>query len=782
MDEPNMTVLHPIQAFIWDVFDREVDDVYIARYVDKQNNELDLNAILRDPLVIKGLAFREVWHMLFKTYPSFMATNDYLMETPDGFEPMLGYMAKRVPITSLLLSNGGNQQPLLNALRQTYHDSKDIFQKNTSFVKHAIAKKMCYRFGAMEGDQPSTSSLEESGRQSHNNTQNTQNTQNTSSSNFDPFSTPTSYLASKSTIKLAQVYNREWMKAKHAWNVAEHDTVVKMYEAHKDIIRKEKLDVQHTFTDTILSTPSFDLDKSTSICSIFDAITETSSKDSSLYILLHGAHVLFLPESITSQSSNPHWQLLVNTVLEWMHQSLQPKSSNLLLIANSRVLDALGTSTGNFNIHRITLCDDVLYYYLPKIARTCVVLGPTAPKVSLSCPSSSYPTDPQHMKAEDVWFDSSLPSNSSTSTPKSRMNRVFGKHVVSMADLFPSLASSCGPPPTYHHHHHHHHHHHMINNPEFLSRIIHTYLSARHNINNSNNNNNNNNNNNTYLFYKFILDYYCKHRRSIDECLTLGHGSPESAVRRKPYAVIIIDNRPNIMNVISAKITLSNLDVSKWDLVVLCDKNDRAFYERYFGPHGNVMFHSEVMSMPIKPERFAMTFYNRLLKSVSLWETLSQYERVLMIQDDGMLLKRGLDDDGVSSHPQSYHSWMTYDYVGAVWDKAMPYNKYMESICPSYIGNGGLSLRNPKAMMHIAKKYEAESRALHFDGLQEIPEDIFFSRYCTIEGFKLPTYENAQRFASEQILNADAFGIHKCWPYHSYDQIKAFFETILTSS
>lgn len=73
--------------------------------------------------------------------------------------------------------------------------------------------------------------------------------------------------------------------------------------------------------------------------------------------------------------------------------------------------------------------------------------------------------------------------------------------------------------------------------------------------------------------------------------------------------------------------------------------------------------------------------YNKILMSKEFWSYLTKYERVLMFQTDSEILRSGIEE------------FLMYDYVGAPWT------------VKTRGGNGGLSIRNPKAMLEAIEKH-----------------------------------------------------------------------------
>jgi len=224
--------------------------------------------------------------------------------------------------------------------------------------------------------------------------------------------------------------------------------------------------------------------------------------------------------------------------------------------------------------------------------------------------------------------------------------------------------------------------------------------------------------------------------------------------------VLIIDNRANIMSVIAANITLSNLIRGKWSVTIITSPKCYDFYKKHFPT-------SILLSHPLQEKSpFDIEDYNIMLKSKSFWELLDKQNinTALLIQDDGFIIRQGMEQVFMDLQTNK----CLFDYVGAPW----PENDVLKKAgTTNMIGNGGLSLRDVQAMLEITQKSKI-SRKLFNNNIQPIPEDVFFS----VETRKSATKEFASMFSSEMILNPKSFGIHKPWGYFPLqDIIKSFF-------
>lgn len=129
--------------------------------------------------------------------------------------------------------------------------------------------------------------------------------------------------------------------------------------------------------------------------------------------------------------------------------------------------------------------------------------------------------------------------------------------------------------------------------------------------------------------------------------------------------------------------------------------------------------------------------YNKLLKSISFWEIFKE-ERVLIFQHDSRLLRFGIEE---------FYQW---DYIGASWNFS------------PFVGNGGLSLRNPKAMIDCLKTISVSTNN----------EDIYFGFALPMKGYKVAPVHIANKFSIETKFYLGSFGYHAIEKYLSEEQCK----------
>lgn len=139
------------------------------------------------------------------------------------------------------------------------------------------------------------------------------------------------------------------------------------------------------------------------------------------------------------------------------------------------------------------------------------------------------------------------------------------------------------------------------------------------------------------------------------------------------YAAVIVETREveGFGNVVRNHLRFLPAD---WELEVYCADSNKAFVEQEL--RGLIYnLHSGIVIKTVMD-------YNRLFLSEGFWKGLLQYKRVLIFQSDSEILRHGIEE------------FLQYDYVGAPWKINFRG------------GNGGLSIRNPAAMLEALDKHK----------------------------------------------------------------------------
>ncbi len=212
----------------------------------------------------------------------------------------------------------------------------------------------------------------------------------------------------------------------------------------------------------------------------------------------------------------------------------------------------------------------------------------------------------------------------------------------------------------------------------------------------------------------------------------------------KTYAAIIIETRPfkNIYEIIVDKhLRFISNEKKDWTTILVTqlygaiDTTVSTVRDKFYG-NPNAKGHELIINYRVDP--LTIADYNNLLTSLTFWEPLCKYDRVLIFQSDSSLLRTGVEEfleDGA-------------DWYGAPWS------------FQSWGGNGGLSLRNPKIMCEVIENctYNGEN------------EDMFFCNNIEKVGGRLGTREMNSKFSVEAVYALGSMGLHAADVWLSKEQ------------
>lgn len=222
--------------------------------------------------------------------------------------------------------------------------------------------------------------------------------------------------------------------------------------------------------------------------------------------------------------------------------------------------------------------------------------------------------------------------------------------------------------------------------------------------------------------------------------------------------LVAVDNRKNPFTVASILFTLFNLRPATWNVVVVCGSDNVDYMRRSLcTPH--CIGATLIVMSELDTKRFDFESYNCLLKDPSFWKDIPG-EVALFVQDDGMLVRPGLEDMLQFGKDDACMS-LPYDYVGAPWKEGQDGLERLSN--PQLVGNGGVSLRNIQEMRRVAQEGAdtGDDRVLFFNNDQPIPEDVYFAHRVR----RVAPRNVASKFSMEQVYSEDALGFHKPWCY-----------------
>jgi hypothetical protein len=261
------------------------------------------------------------------------------------------------------------------------------------------------------------------------------------------------------------------------------------------------------------------------------------------------------------------------------------------------------------------------------------------------------------------------------------------------------------------------------------------------------------------LFTQFVCQYLEKHADRIRDVarLPLERSDPKGTV-------LVCDNRASPLTVVAAVVAMANLQRDTWRLTVVCTPSTVDFYRSALPPAW--IEGTRFVTVDDYPsEKFSVQSYSTLLKSAAFWKNIAE-DHCLIVQDDGMILRPGAE------------AYARYDYVGAPW---LPNALLEQETNPSFVGNGGVSLRSTRVMEAICARHEQEARELFSVFPQELPEDVFFARFVHADGHRLCPEAEAAKFAVEQVMHDHALGFHKPWAYHHPKAVQALFARFIAN-
>lgn len=134
--------------------------------------------------------------------------------------------------------------------------------------------------------------------------------------------------------------------------------------------------------------------------------------------------------------------------------------------------------------------------------------------------------------------------------------------------------------------------------------------------------------------------------------------------------------------------------------------------------------------------------YNSFITRPSFWKELCDYDNVVVFQQDSMILRGGIE------------YFEGFDYVGAPWKFGVPWGRSDRAG-----GNGGLSLRNPKAHYDLTIKKPYSGKYGN--------EDVYFSHYLP----SVAPFEVCSLFSCETVFKLGTLGYHAIEKHLSVNEV-----------
>ncbi len=702
-----------LKYFLTDVYDYPIDLNYMKRFVDRNSGNLKLALVFEDPFLKASLTFRYLWKNVLGSWPPFQMTYEFLKHTYDlsleGDIDLKKFHEYIIDKVAFLKFLGIDGDSLQKKKEALQMELRDVFN-----VKKHILEKFSYRFSIPElPTENSIFVLYQNIFKNSSAIQNIREIDHSLSKLFDK-----KMYGFPDIIKSFEDYYH------HSKKMSDY------YDLHRFNIFNHHVNTYNN----ICKLPQ----------TIFEIIANTALKDSAFCRFLLGAHVVY-------------WQsgdAIKGNKLFNLTKTLNEGQTKNVILFKSLDKQEPNIECIQFHMMTFTVAHESTLYYIPRIMNFFVLVSdevyPTMKSICTREDGALYYNIYDSLKTDNMinehnlmYYDKYITSDIYGSYKlKPKINNKNKLHVFVIPEETTENDIVC--------------------NSDFIQHQWNSHLSLKspftlygseqyhpkHNV---------------LLYDQFILNYYMEHKTILQNVRT----SKKSTNVKKKYALIVVDNRENIFTVIATFITLMNLN-DEWNLHLVCNNNNKQYFSKHFGDLAT--YHTNFY-LPSKS--FDIEIYNNLLKSCEFWETFESYEKVLFVQDDGMIIRKGLETS----------TFMNYDYVGAPWEMKWAIdnpNKFIkEQVNSEMVGNGGVSLRCPKSMKSICEKYKAEIKHLHYDQMQQEPEDVFFSRCCVKEKKFMPKYEEAKQFSVEQVLEKNTFGFHKFWVYHPLPQVFDVFDSYL---
>ena len=220
--------------------------------------------------------------------------------------------------------------------------------------------------------------------------------------------------------------------------------------------------------------------------------------------------------------------------------------------------------------------------------------------------------------------------------------------------------------------------------------------------------------------------------------------------------VLLVENRCDVGAALAALVALCNVGPG-WGLQVLCAPAARGFFEAAFASLGPGVVLTLTDRLP--SECFNIECYNAFMKRADTWDAVA-FERVLTVQNDGTLVR-----PGVEAHPA-----FAAAYAGAPW----LHHPYLDAATGgTLVGNGGFSSRS-RAACRRAVAGAPTAMLYPMCPIMSQAEDVFFAQHCQPRC----AFSDALTFSMEQVPCPGALGYHRFWDYHAPDFAASVFRTL----
>ena len=253
--------------------------------------------------------------------------------------------------------------------------------------------------------------------------------------------------------------------------------------------------------------------------------------------------------------------------------------------------------------------------------------------------------------------------------------------------------------------------------------------------------------------------------------------------------ILIVENREDPGAALAAVVSAGNLPVGdrremrRWRVVVACPDHAWPFYRSALACFGGALRRVRLSDAELPGRCFEIEAYNRLCKSSSFWDRVSEHcSAVLTVQGDGLLARRGIEAiplfadlfSGGAGGAGGSGGKRLVEYAGAPW-REHPW--LVRRVGPDLVGNGGFSVRDVQACANACREAEASGKTAAIYTMaphMSEPEDVFFS-----SRLRTASFDEAKRLSVEQVMCESAVGYHQFWRYHSVAATARHLEGLL---
>jgi len=225
--------------------------------------------------------------------------------------------------------------------------------------------------------------------------------------------------------------------------------------------------------------------------------------------------------------------------------------------------------------------------------------------------------------------------------------------------------------------------------------------------------------------------------------------------QNEQYTAIIIEPRKHRALEFVLKNALKNLD-NRWNIIVFHGNLNKEYVENIV--KNNLKEYSARIKLHnLNVDDLSFYTYSATMLDKKFYDNIPT-EHFLVFQTDSLIISKNKD---------KIYDFLKYDYVGSPWN--FPEGELHHNL-DKQIGNGGFSLRKKSKMLEIIDKCR--------DSWNNDGEDRFFCMPCNNIPINKPSFEEAQKFGSETLLNAESFGVHKPWCYNSFEKVVKLFPEV----